>query len=99
MVHSRGLVAEALGTAFLLAAIVGSGIMAEQLSGGNVGIALLCNSLATGAMLDSDEISPKAISLPPRLCALNKPRPSLARSEGHCELVCGLLPKTAQKTT
>ena len=51
MVHSRSLVAEALGTAFLLAAIVGSGIMAEQLSGGNVGIALLCNSLATGAML------------------------------------------------
>jgi glycerol uptake facilitator-like aquaporin len=38
-------------TAFLLAAIVGSGIMAERLSGGNVGIALLCNSLATGAML------------------------------------------------
>lgn len=38
-------------TAFLLAAIVGSGIIAERLSGGNVGIALLCNSLATGAML------------------------------------------------
>jgi glycerol uptake facilitator-like aquaporin len=47
----RRLIAEALGTAFLLAAIVGSGIMAEQLSGGNVGLALLCNSLATGAML------------------------------------------------
>jgi glycerol uptake facilitator-like aquaporin len=47
----RRLVAEGLGTAFLLAAIVGSGIMAERLSGGNVGIALLCNSLATGAML------------------------------------------------
>ena len=45
------MIAEALGTAFLLAAIVGSGIMAERLSGGNVGIALLCNSLATGAML------------------------------------------------
>jgi Major intrinsic protein len=51
MVLSRSLVAEALGTAFLLAAVVGSGIMAERLSGGNVGIALLCNSLATGAML------------------------------------------------
>jgi hypothetical protein len=48
---ARRLIAEALGTAFLLAAIVGSGIMAERLSGGNVGIALLCNSLATGAML------------------------------------------------
>jgi glycerol uptake facilitator-like aquaporin len=47
----RRLVAEGLGTAFLLAAIVGSGIMAERLSGGNVGVALLCNSLATGAML------------------------------------------------
>lgn len=51
MVLSRSLVAEALGTAFLLAAIVGSGIMAERLAGGNVAIALLCNSLATGAML------------------------------------------------
>jgi glycerol uptake facilitator-like aquaporin len=45
------LVAETVGTAFLLAAIVGSGIMAEQLSGGNIALALLCNSLATGAML------------------------------------------------
>jgi len=47
----RRLTAEALGTAFLLAAIVGSGIMGERLSGGNVGIALLANSLATGAVL------------------------------------------------
>ncbi len=43
--------AEALGTAFLLAAVVGSGIMGERLAGGNVAIALLANSLATGAML------------------------------------------------
>jgi glycerol uptake facilitator-like aquaporin len=42
---------EALGTAFLLAAVVGSGIMAQRLSGGNVALALLCNALATGAML------------------------------------------------
>jgi glycerol uptake facilitator-like aquaporin len=48
---ARRLFAEGLGTALLLAAIVGSGIMAERLSGGNVGIALLCNSLATGAIL------------------------------------------------
>ena len=48
---SRRLVAEGVGTAFLLAAIVGSGIMAERLAAGNVAIALLCNSLATGAML------------------------------------------------
>jgi glycerol uptake facilitator-like aquaporin len=44
-------VAEALGTAFLLAAVVGSGIMGDRLAAGNVAIALLANSLATGAML------------------------------------------------
>ena len=43
--------AEALGTAFLLAAVVGSGIMGERLAGGNVAIALLANSLATGFAL------------------------------------------------
>ena len=42
---------EAIGTAFLLMAVVGSGIMAERLSGGNVGLALLANSAATGAAL------------------------------------------------
>jgi len=44
-------VAEFLGTAFLLAAVVGSGIMAARLAGGNVALALLCNTLATGAIL------------------------------------------------
>jgi len=44
----RSLASEALGTAFLLAAIVGSGMMAERLSGGNVALALLANTLATG---------------------------------------------------
>jgi len=48
---SRRLVAEALGTAFLLACVVGSGVMAERLSGGNVGLALLANALATGGGL------------------------------------------------
>jgi glycerol uptake facilitator-like aquaporin len=48
---SRRLAAEFLGTAFLLAAVVGSGIMGEKLAGGNVAIALLANSLATGAAL------------------------------------------------
>jgi glycerol uptake facilitator-like aquaporin len=43
--------AEFLGTAFLLAAVVGSGIMAERLSGGNAAIALLANTIATGAVL------------------------------------------------
>ena len=47
----RRAVAEALGTAFLLATVVGSGIMGERLAGGNVAIALLANTLATGAML------------------------------------------------
>lgn len=45
------LLSEFLGTALLLATVVGSGIMAERLAGGNVAIALLGNSLATGAML------------------------------------------------
>ena len=43
--------AEALGTAFLLAAVVGSGIMGERLAGGNTAIALLANSIATGGAL------------------------------------------------
>jgi glycerol uptake facilitator-like aquaporin len=47
----RPAVAEFLGTAFLLAAIVGSGIMGERLAEGNPAIALLANSIATGAML------------------------------------------------
>ena len=48
--HAR-IVAEFLGTAFLLAAVVGSGIMGERLAGGNVALALLANSVATGAAL------------------------------------------------
>ena len=47
----RRLVSEGLGTAFLLAAVVGSGIMAQKLSGGNVALALLCNTIPTGAIL------------------------------------------------
>jgi glycerol uptake facilitator-like aquaporin len=47
----RRVAAEALGTAFLLTAVVGSGIMAERLAGGNGAVALLCNTLPTGAML------------------------------------------------
>ncbi|MBV8657641.1 MAG: aquaporin, partial [Burkholderiales bacterium] len=47
----RKLFAEWLGTAFLLAVVVGSGIMAERLAGGNVALALLANALATGGGL------------------------------------------------
>src|SRR5260370_21858942 len=43
--------AEAIGTALLLAAVVGSGIMAERLSSGNVALALLANAIATGGAL------------------------------------------------
>jgi len=48
---ARKLGAEALGTAFLVAAVVGSGIMGERLAGGNIAIALLANAIATGAAL------------------------------------------------
>ncbi|ESQ73522.1 MIP/aquaporin family protein [Asticcacaulis sp. AC402] len=48
---SRRLFAEGIGTALLLATVVGSGIMAETLAGGNIAVALLGNTLATGAML------------------------------------------------
>lgn len=47
----RRAAAELVGTAFLLAAIIGSGIMAQRLAGGNVAIALLANTIATGAAL------------------------------------------------
>lgn len=51
MTLAKRTVSEGLGTALLLAAVVGSGIMGERLAGGNVAIALLANTLATGATL------------------------------------------------
>jgi len=51
MSYGRRIVAEAVGTALLLATIIGSGIMGEHLAGGNIAIALLANTLATGAAL------------------------------------------------
>ncbi len=51
MSTTKKLVSEAVGTAFLLATVVGSGIMGERLAGGNVAIALLANTIATGAGL------------------------------------------------
>lgn len=47
----KKITAECIGTAFLLMAVVGSGIMAETLSGGNISLALLENTIATGAAL------------------------------------------------
>ena len=49
--YSRRLAAEFAGTAFLLATVIGSGIMAERLAGGNVALALLGNTIPTGAIL------------------------------------------------
>lgn len=49
--NARRLAAEALGSFLLFATVVGSGIMAEQLAGGNIAVALLGNTIATGAML------------------------------------------------
>lgn len=51
MTLARRAVAEALGTGLLVAAVVGSGIMGERLAGGNMGLALLANTAATGAAL------------------------------------------------
>jgi len=51
MTEPRKAFAEALGTAMLIIAVVGSGIMAERLSGGNIGVALLANAIATGSAL------------------------------------------------
>jgi len=51
MTPARAIVAEAIGTTMLLAAVVGSGIMGDRLAAGNVAIALLANTLATGATL------------------------------------------------
>ena len=47
----RRIAAEAIGSFFLFAAVIGSGVMAEALSGGNIALALLANTLATGAIL------------------------------------------------
>jgi len=51
MTRAQRLTAEGVGTALLLAGVVGSGIMGERLAGGNVAVALLANTLATGAIL------------------------------------------------
>ena len=59
---ARRFVAEFLGTLFLLAAVVGSGIMGEHLAGGNVALALLANSVATGSALVAITFALGAIS-------------------------------------
>src|SRR5215470_18103998 len=51
MLSPQRVVSEFIGTAFLLATVIGSGIMAQRLSGGNDALALLCNTLPTGAIL------------------------------------------------
>ena len=59
---AQRVVAEGVGTALLLAAVVGSGIMGERLAGGNVAIALLANTIATGAALVALTLTFGAIS-------------------------------------
>lgn len=59
---TRRLAAEFIGTMLLLAAVVGSGIMAERLAGGNVAVALLANTIATGAALFTLILSLAAVS-------------------------------------
>jgi glycerol uptake facilitator-like aquaporin len=49
--NARRIVAEGIGNSLVLTAVVGSGIMAERLAGGNAAIALLANTVATGAAL------------------------------------------------
>ncbi len=58
----KRVVAESLGTAFLVAAVVGSGIMAERLSGGNLALTLLANTIATGAALVASILALGSIS-------------------------------------
>ncbi len=70
---ARRTVAEGLGTAILLATVVGSGIMAERLAGGNVAVALLANTIATGAALVAEygrttESSRRKMKMPPKCC-------------------------------
>src|SRR6202166_5240312 len=59
---SRRAAAEFLGTAFLVAAVVGSGIMGERLSNGNAAVALLANTIATGAALAALILAFRSIS-------------------------------------
>jgi glycerol uptake facilitator-like aquaporin len=59
---TRRIAAEFLGTGFLVAAVVGSGIMGERLAGGNVAIALLANTIATGAALSALILALRPIS-------------------------------------
>ena len=51
LMNIRSMIAEMIGTLLLVCTVVGSGIMAEQLAGGNVAVALLGNTIATGAIL------------------------------------------------
>ena len=60
----RALAAEAIGTALLVATVIGSGIMAERLSGGSVALALLANTLATQAPPLSPQPGADAVERP-----------------------------------
>jgi glycerol uptake facilitator-like aquaporin len=90
---SRRVVAEALGTALLLAAVVGSGIMAERLAAGDVALALLANTIATGAALVALILAFGPISgahFNPAVTLAEAFRGGLARSEAAAYLAAQL---------
>jgi glycerol uptake facilitator-like aquaporin len=85
--------AEFFGTAFLVAAVIGSGIMGERLAGGNVGLALLANTLATGAILMALIISLGPISgahFNPAVTLVMAWKKALGRREAICYLAAQL---------
>ena len=91
---SRRAVGEGIGTAMLLAAVVGSGIMGERLAGGNVAIALLANSLATGAALAAIILTFGPISgahLNPVVTGVEMLAGRLSRSDARAYVVAQLI--------
>jgi glycerol uptake facilitator-like aquaporin len=98
---SRRIAAEFLGTGFLVAAVVGSGIMGERLAGGNTAIALLANSMATGAALAALILALRPISgahLNPVVSMAEALRDGISRKEAGLFVtaqVCGGIAGTA----
>lgn len=77
----RRLAAEGVGSALLLATVVGSGIMGEKLSGGNAALALIVNSLATGAALVALILTFETAHLNPLVTVVSAARRETARGE------------------
>src|ERR1700689_1833337 len=91
---SRRIAAEFLGTAFLVAAVIGSGIMGERLAGGNVAIALLANTIATGAALAALILAFRPISgahINPVVSMAEALRGGIAWSDALCYVTAQIL--------